>query len=115
LRILLPGVVTLSIAKVLSGDLSGRGMPMYSTRAAIVALCLNVPLNFLLIPKWGISGAALASTISYSIQAAVLLYYFVNISPNGVFDTLVIKREDFQVYRRFVREQLDRIVLRGRP
>ncbi|UCE17742.1 MAG: polysaccharide biosynthesis C-terminal domain-containing protein [Gemmatimonadota bacterium] len=112
LRILLPGIVILSISKVLSGDLSGRGMPIFSTRASIASLFLNVPLNFFLIPKWGIAGAAFASTVSYTAQTFIVIYYFVKISKNRVFDTLIIKPADFHAYRSLVLEQLNKLVLK---
>jgi Na+-driven multidrug efflux pump len=115
LKILLPGIVVLSISKVLSSHLTGRGKPIYSTRAALIALGVNIPLNFWLIPKWGISGAAFASTIAYFIQALVVLMYFVKVSRNKVYDTLVIKREDFTAYRRFLGESYAQIRRYIRP
>lgn len=111
LRILLPGILILSITKVLSGDLSGRGKPIYSTRAALVALFLNIPLNFLFIPKWGIAGAAFASTISYSTQTAVIIFYFIRESQNRLFDLLIIKRRDFVAYRTFLRQQWKKMAI----
>ena len=113
LRILLPGVIILSISKVLSGDLSGRGMPIYSTRASIASLFLNVPLNFLLIPKWGIAGAAFASTVSYTTQTFIVIYYFVKISKNRIFDTLIIKLADFHAYRSLIRDQYNKLISKG--
>jgi len=115
LRILLPGVIVLSISKVLSGDLTGRGKPIYPTRAALIALGANIPLNFWLIPRWGISGAAAASSIAYSLQALVVLRYFVKVSQNRISDTLIVRREDFRVYRQFLRESYQRLARRPGP
>jgi O-antigen/teichoic acid export membrane protein len=109
LRILLPGVVVLSISKVLSSDLTGRGRPIYSTRAALIALGVNLPLNFWLIPRWGITGAAFASTVAYSLQALVVLMYFVRVSHNTVVETLIIRKEDFRAYRRLLHDMYRRI------
>jgi len=66
--------------------------------AAGISLAVNVPLNLLLIPGMGIAGAALASTVSYSVTAAVTLAVFLRVSGNRWFDTIVIKREDLIVY-----------------
>lgn len=111
LRILLPGILILSITKVLSGDLSGRGKPIYSTKAALIGLFLNISLNLLFIPKWGIVGAAFASTISYSTQTAVILFYFVRESKNRIVDVLIIKRRDFALYQSFFSEQMKKIAI----
>jgi O-antigen/teichoic acid export membrane protein len=70
---LLPGVVALSAAKVISADLAARGKPEYSTSFAFVALVATVVLDFVLIPRMGIRGAALASSVSYTLDSALLL------------------------------------------
>lgn len=98
LWILLPGIVALSICKVLSNEITGRGKPLINTAAAGVSLAVNIPLNLLLIPRIGISGAALASTISYSLTALVVLVAFLRISKNSLFDTIVIKPRDLKIY-----------------
>ena len=99
LWILLPGVVALSIPKVLSNEMAGRGKPIVGTVASGVALAVNVPLSILLIPKIGISGAALASTISYIVGAVVVLGFFLRISKSSLVDTVLLKREDLEIYR----------------
>lgn len=96
--ILLPGIVALSIPKVLSNELMGRGKPLISAAAAAISLALNIPLNLFLIPLWGISGAALASTISYSAAAIVVLIAFLRISQNSLFDTIIIQPRDLKIY-----------------
>lgn len=72
LRLLLPGIVAFSIFRVLNVDLAGRGRPAVALWSVAPAVALNVVLNFLLIPRYGIEGAAVASTLSYT--AAVIFY-----------------------------------------
>ena len=96
--ILLPGIVALSINKVLCNELLGRGKPLIGAVAGVVSLVINIPLNLLLIPIWGISGAAFASTVSYSVCAVVPLIAFMRISQNSLFDTLIIKPQDLKIY-----------------
>jgi len=98
---LLPGVVALSICKVLSNELTGRGKPMINTLIAGASLTVNVPLNLLLIPRMGIAGAAVASTVSYSVSAVVTLVIFMVISGNSWSDTLIIKHGDLRFYAGF--------------
>ena len=98
LLILIPGVVMLSIAKVLNGDLAGRGRPELGSRSAGISLIINVSLNLILIPKWGISGAALSSTVSYTIVSLVMLYYYVKLSGSNPFDATIIQPNDFKLY-----------------
>ena len=98
LWILLPGIVALSICKVLSNEITGRGKPLINTVAAGVSLAVNIPLNLLLIPRIGIAGAALASTISYTVTAIIVLIAFMRISGNSLSDTIIIKPQDFRIY-----------------
>jgi O-antigen/teichoic acid export membrane protein len=71
--VLLPGVVSLSLAKVMTSYLSGRGRPGVVSVGAIVALVVNIGLNVVLIPAVGIVGASLASLVSYTVLATMML------------------------------------------
>lgn len=73
---LLPGIFMMSVQQVLGVDLSSRNMPGKVTIAALVGLVVNVGLNVLLIPRWGIVGAAVASSISYGCVTGVVAYYY---------------------------------------
>jgi O-antigen/teichoic acid export membrane protein len=64
---LLPGVVLLGSAKVLTNEIAGRGYPYYNSINAGLALILTVALDLILIPRYGVLGAALASSISYAV------------------------------------------------
>ncbi|MGD0279293.1 MAG: polysaccharide biosynthesis C-terminal domain-containing protein [Smithella sp.] len=77
LLVLLPGVVLLGAGKVLTHDMAGRGYPQYNSITAGVSLVVTVILDFALIPKMGVAGAAIASTISYALSFFVTLgFYF---------------------------------------
>jgi O-antigen/teichoic acid export membrane protein len=99
LQILLPGVVALSIFKVLANEISGRGKPIINTYVAGTSLAINIPLNLLLIPRIGISGAALASTVSYTASAVLSIVIFVRISGVRWTELVIPKAADFMIYR----------------
>jgi stage V sporulation protein B len=102
MAILLLGVVALSLHKVVAGDLSGRGLPQYPSITSAVALVVTIVANLLLIPRFGITGAALASTIAYTTQTALLLRIYRRISGVGWRELIVPRRDDLRLYRRFV-------------
>ncbi|MBA7540371.1 lipid II flippase MurJ [subsurface metagenome] len=99
LLILLPGIIALGGAKTLTADLAGRGKPQFGTYASFVSLAVNIPLNLWLIPRWGISGAAFASTVAYIIATIVVIIAFTKISQKSWSDILIIKKTDFQDYK----------------
>lgn len=73
---LLPGVLLLTIFKVMNMDLAGKGKPWISMYAMLPALVINIVLNVILIPDYGANGAAIASTISYSFAALLFLFFY---------------------------------------
>ncbi len=76
LLILLPGVILLGGAKVLTNEIAGRGFPHYNSINSALALVMTVGLDLLLIPRHGISGAALASTLSYTLCFILALWFY---------------------------------------
>jgi O-antigen/teichoic acid export membrane protein len=96
LRILLPGVAALSVSKVLSGDLSGRNRRVAPTLAMSAAFLVNLTLNLLWIPRYGIEGAAWASNVAYLLQTAALVGIFSHASGVAPLDVVIPKASDFR-------------------
>ncbi len=62
---------------VASGQwLVNEGLQKYSAINTTVGAFVNILLNFLLIPKFGICGAAIATVLSYSIAAYFMNFVF---------------------------------------
>jgi O-antigen/teichoic acid export membrane protein len=109
LWLLLPGIVTLSAAKVISSYLGGIGKPIYSTYIAAVTVTLTVGLDVLLIPRYGISGAAAASSIVYTCTAIASVWIFKIESGAGFLETLFVRPDDFFRYRRVLDSTIKRL------
>ncbi|MCF7810644.1 polysaccharide biosynthesis C-terminal domain-containing protein [bacterium] len=92
--LLLPGAIIYSFAGMLSGDLIGRGLPRYAMFTSIFAFTLNVAVNLVLIPKFGLVGAAIASTITHAFSGFMFLFYFIRESGVSFSDTMILKRDD---------------------
>lgn len=91
---LLPGILGITLSKVLSADLSGRGLPQYTTWSALLTLIVTIALNIWLIPALGISGAAIASVIAYWTSAILLIYLFHRVTRASILSILVPQRDD---------------------
>lgn len=78
LLILLPGVLSMGLYKVLSRNFTSRNQQQVSILASSAALTLNAVLDLLLIPQWGVVGAAMASTAGYTAAGVVLLAFFLH-------------------------------------
>jgi O-antigen/teichoic acid export membrane protein len=70
---ILPGTIALSMGKVACADLAGRGKNGYSSIFALICFAITIGLDWVLIPRLGILGAALASSVAYCIDAVFIL------------------------------------------
>ena len=97
LRWLLPGIFTLSLGKVLVTELLAQEKPRYTVWASGIAAFVNIAANLVLVPRIGISGAALASSISYTVLSVILMWLFVR--ETGVsWTAFLIRQSDFAAY-----------------
>lgn len=78
--ILLPGVTLLGGAKVLANDVAGRGYPHYNSITAGIALILTIVLLLVFVPRYGIVGAALVSSMTYAIRLGFVTVVYLVVS-----------------------------------
>ena len=71
LPFLLPGIAFLSVLMLLNNHLGGIGYPPLLLVSLFVGLVINVALNLFLLNRFGIVGAAVASSVSYGVQCAL--------------------------------------------
>jgi len=73
--VLLIGTIILGVVKSIGGSLPGVGRPDLAIKKVAVSALLNVFLNVLLIPRFGILGAAIATTCSFTVEAVLHLFF----------------------------------------
>tara|TARA_B100001741_G_C16547089_1_gene597331 strand:- start:1000 stop:2313 length:1314 start_codon:yes stop_codon:yes gene_type:complete len=105
---LIPGVVIFSMSKVLANDFIGRGYPQINTYIAIVTALCNLGLNFWLIPKYGIKGAAIATTASYLLDTLMKSCYFSFKNNISFSEFYIIKFSDLTLYKNQINKYLKR-------
>jgi O-antigen/teichoic acid export membrane protein len=95
LRPLVFGTCFMSLYFLLSRNFTSRNRQEVNLLAAGVALGGNVALNALLIPRFGVTGAATASMVSYGTAAGILAVAFLRSSRLRVRDILLPRMADF--------------------
>ena len=103
LLLMLPGIVIISLYLLLTRNFTSRNRQQVNIVAAVAALGINVGLNCVLIPRWGISGAAISTAVSYSVAALILLVMFVRESGYSVAQIVLVGRSDLEGYVRRAR------------
>ena len=73
---MLPGLIFLGVGSVLNTKLAGLGYPAVTQWAPAIALAMNIGLNMYFLPKFGLRGAALATSISYAFWATCIAWAF---------------------------------------
>jgi O-antigen/teichoic acid export membrane protein len=91
---LLPGIVLMGQYLILTRNFTSRNRQEVNIVAAVTALAANVGLNVLLIPRWGIVGAAASSVGSYGLAALVLMVAFARVSGRSIPDLVLPRRSD---------------------
>jgi O-antigen/teichoic acid export membrane protein len=94
--ILLPSGMLFTIHKVLTSSLAANGNPQASLYAGLISLPVTVGLNLLLVPAWGIKGAAVASDIAYAINSTAVLAMFLRASRLPLRTVLVFNSQDWE-------------------
>ena len=113
LLILLPGMLGAALYQLLTRNFTSRGRQEVNIVAALLALGSNVGLNFILIPRLGIAGAAISHDLSYGAAAILLLVAFVRDSKHSVGETVVIRRAEIGALVRTARQTAQRFVGRA--
>ena len=78
LRILIVGVVLMGVTRPINAVLQATGWVRQTELVSAGALVINIMCNVILIPRFGIIGAAVGTTISYTAMfvAKLLLWYW---------------------------------------
>ena len=98
------GIVMMSMYVLLSRNFTSRNRQQVNILAGYTALTGNLVLNVLLIPRYGIVGAAVATAVSYSVSAMLLLIFFLRESGLSWHEPLIIKHSDLLMWRRLAGE-----------
>jgi len=96
LIILIPGVVVISLAKIWANDIAARGKPEINMYISMITLIFNTLGNIIIIPRLGMSGAALTTTLSYLVSSGLTFKYYNNLTGNSMGSVFIPRWSDFE-------------------
>ena len=99
---LVPGAVAFSTTTVVAGYFAGMGRPHLNMFVSIVSLTVTIPLDILLIPRWGITGAAIASTASYTMSSVISAMLFSRLTGVSIRNLMILERDDLHLIRAII-------------
>ncbi|WP_282173976.1 flippase [Cytobacillus firmus] len=108
LKMLLPGIILFSVDRILSNDLAGRGKPELNMYTSIFTVASNIILNILLIPKIGIAGAAVSTSVTYSLSTLVKMILFKRETGVSYSKMVLLQKEDLILFKRLINKAVKR-------
>lgn len=104
LLLLIPGIVLYSCARVLANSFAASGRVGINLWLSIVVLIVNTFANLALIPKFGIAGAAAATTLAYCLTLMVYLVLQQVINKQHWRNFILPTKVDLMRLRQFVKK-----------
>jgi O-antigen/teichoic acid export membrane protein len=94
LLFLTPGIVLGSASRILANDFAARGRPELNMYTSWLVVTVNISANIVLIPRLGIRGAAIATTIAYSLNFGMRLFMHNRVARMPILENVLIRRQE---------------------
>ncbi len=94
---LLPGIAIGSMSRIISNDISSRGKPEINSYISMVAVIINIGANIFLIPQYGIEGAAMVSSVTYSLDALLKIWVYSRLSGSPWWNVIKFNSDDWSL------------------
>ena len=108
LVLLMPGIVAASATRVLGSYLFSQGRIIYNTYATFIALGVTVGLDLVLIPLLDVEGAAIASSVAYTLALVATVHWYRRVSRRSAAEALIWSPADLAYYVSALRRVLHR-------
>lgn len=113
-RILMIGVVIFTFFKILNSRIAGLGKPHLTIVIFIPCLLFKILANLLLVPLYGIEGAAWASNISYILGSILMLLTFSKIDGIKIKEIFRFSLGDWSEIIQIIRKNVNKNRFRSR-
>ena len=97
--LLLPGVFFVGVQVVLAQYFVGTGLPILLPISWVATLMLNASLNIAIVPVYGARGAAVVSTICYTLVFVIVFAFFKWRTGHGLREVLLPRSDEFRRMR----------------
>lgn len=91
--LLSPGILAIAVSNIIGFYFAGINKLRILNVKSLIGLIFTVISSFYIIPKWGIEGACIITTISYCLSSALLFWRFYQITEFNIRDFILSKYE----------------------
>ncbi len=93
---MIPGILAISLQSLIAAWFAGTNQVKYNVYGALIALAIILLLDVLLIPYYGITGAAIASSVAYISYFLYQYFIFTKQSNHSIKDFILLNKGDIQ-------------------
>ncbi|MBN2070252.1 MAG: oligosaccharide flippase family protein [Candidatus Krumholzibacteriota bacterium] len=93
------GIVIFPVYRFLSIDFASKNRLGLSVGASFIGIAVNLAANIYMIPRFGIVGAGISTSLSYSVLSIILMAIFKKENGLPLRDLFIPKRQEFIGYR----------------
>lgn len=97
LQIMLPGAFLLGLEVILAQDLAGRGYPWPAVLMWLPTMIVNLFGYLFLIPKLGVSGAAISVSVSFAVIFILIVAYFIRLTNTKLTELFIVRFDDIKI------------------
>ncbi|HOW25902.1 MAG TPA: flippase [Bacteroidales bacterium] len=101
IQYILPGILFISIFRIMSSRLAGAGKPHFAIYAFLPALIINILLNLWWITPYGALGAVWATNVSYTLGTLAFIVVYSKVTHTPVRRIVEFKKDDFSFIKEF--------------
>lgn len=103
MKLLLIGVPAMSLFKVTNPLYLANGKQKLYCYILIVSVLINIVSNYLTIPRFGITGAAVSSVVSFSACGVLFYYFYIKEYAIKWYEPLLLRKRDIESLMKSIR------------
>jgi stage V sporulation protein B len=103
---MIPGIAVFSISKILASSIAGMGRTDINLIIAASVSVLTIILDFTFIPIYGINGASVLTSITYSIHALLTVLFYRKLTGSSFSEILILQKADLRDIRKLIQDKL---------
>lgn len=99
-----PGILAIAVSNIIGYYFAGINKLRILNIKALIGLVFTVISSFFIIPRWGIRGACIITSISYCLSSALLFWRFYQITEFHIHDFILSRTEMNLLLRKLLRK-----------
>jgi O-antigen/teichoic acid export membrane protein len=111
--LLLPGIIFLGAAGPLNQYFMGIGRPITLLWISIIPFVTQIGLGLILIPRLGVIGAAITTTLSFILMSFITMLIFKRFTRISLVNIIFSDKADIKIVLDFIRKQLSKVFSTG--